>query len=144
MFCFILIRNVISFNHFFFFLMIRRPPRSTLFPYTTLFRSSAPLRRAPHSRGRWPRNPFPGTARCRPKSPGGGSNAIETNSRKVIGWRDGSAGARIFTRRTDRDRSYSRRLVDLITFKLMSGAKLESRAEEMGAMTTIGIIGAGH
>src|SRR3712207_7261130 len=29
----------------FFFLMIRRPPRSTLFPYTTLFRSG---------RGRWP------------------------------------------------------------------------------------------
>src|SRR5256885_12916839 len=27
---------------FFFFLMIRRPPRSTLFPYTTLFRSPAP------------------------------------------------------------------------------------------------------
>src|SRR2546426_8357001 len=27
---------------FFFFLMIRRPPRSTLFPYTTLFRSSIP------------------------------------------------------------------------------------------------------
>src|SRR3712207_9095573 len=26
-------------NIFFFFLMIRRPPRSTLFPYTTLFRS---------------------------------------------------------------------------------------------------------
>src|SRR2546426_3522587 len=26
-------------NFFFFFLMIRRPPRSTLFPYTTLFRS---------------------------------------------------------------------------------------------------------
>src|SRR2546425_11088068 len=26
---------------FFFFLMIRRPPRSTLFPYTTLFRSWA-------------------------------------------------------------------------------------------------------
>src|SRR2546422_3619002 len=26
---------------FFFFLMIRRPPRSTLFPYTTLFRSLA-------------------------------------------------------------------------------------------------------
>src|SRR5438552_18033379 len=27
------------FFFFFFFLMIRRPPRSTLFPYTTLFRS---------------------------------------------------------------------------------------------------------
>src|SRR3989449_11268294 len=35
-----------SFSHlvfFFFFLMIRRPPRSTLFPYTTLFRSVATL-----------------------------------------------------------------------------------------------------
>src|ERR1041385_9478537 len=34
----------------FFFLMIRRPPRSTLFPYTTLFRSvsqAAPGRQAP-------------------------------------------------------------------------------------------------
>src|SRR2546426_3397189 len=29
-------------NSFFFFLMIRRPPRSTLFPYTTLFRSESP------------------------------------------------------------------------------------------------------
>src|SRR5438034_10380009 len=28
-----------SVSLFFFFLMIRRPPRSTLFPYTTLFRS---------------------------------------------------------------------------------------------------------
>src|SRR5882762_10547139 len=30
----------------FFFLMIRRPPRSTLFPYTTLFRSPMFSRRA--------------------------------------------------------------------------------------------------
>src|SRR6185436_21170692 len=30
----------------FFFLMIRRPPRSTLFPYTTLFRSSKPKSRS--------------------------------------------------------------------------------------------------
>src|SRR2546421_4020800 len=30
------------FNFLFFFLMIRRPPRSTLFPYTTLFRSPQP------------------------------------------------------------------------------------------------------
>src|SRR2546426_4013277 len=28
-----------SYGSLFFFLMIRRPPRSTLFPYTTLFRS---------------------------------------------------------------------------------------------------------
>src|SRR5947209_20612978 len=39
----------------FFFLMIRRPPRSTLFPYTTLFRSPQPHRR--RRRGR--------AARCR-------------------------------------------------------------------------------
>src|SRR2546430_4038541 len=31
---------------FFFFLMIRRPPRSTLFPYTTLFRSGRARREA--------------------------------------------------------------------------------------------------
>src|SRR2546430_13031287 len=36
---------------FFFFLMIRRPPRSTLFPYTTLFRSIA-RRGSPGSRAR--------------------------------------------------------------------------------------------
>src|SRR2546426_8089847 len=44
---------------FFFFLMIRRPPRSTLFPYTTLFRSQRrrwrrrvpASARTPHSRG---------------------------------------------------------------------------------------------
>src|SRR3712207_7551527 len=34
---------VLIFFSFFFFLMIRRPPRSTLFPYTTLFRSLAHL-----------------------------------------------------------------------------------------------------
>src|ERR1022692_725958 len=34
-------RHHLSVRVFFFFLMIRRPPRSTLFPYTTLFRSSA-------------------------------------------------------------------------------------------------------
>src|SRR2546426_11104131 len=31
--------NFLSIKSSFFFLMIRRPPRSTLFPYTTLFRS---------------------------------------------------------------------------------------------------------
>src|SRR3712207_7957324 len=33
----------------FFFLMIRRPPRSTLFPYTTLFRSKYANRRLYHT-----------------------------------------------------------------------------------------------
>src|SRR5256885_11919524 len=33
-------------GYIFFFLMIRRPPRSPLFPYTTLFRSPSPLPRS--------------------------------------------------------------------------------------------------
>src|SRR3712207_8645075 len=36
----------------FFFLMIRRPPRSTLFPYTTLFRSRSTVAFAVASSGR--------------------------------------------------------------------------------------------
>src|ERR1035437_10999786 len=35
------LRLDLSVSLVFFFLMIRRPPRSTLFPYTTLFRSDA-------------------------------------------------------------------------------------------------------
>src|SRR5260370_15341266 len=35
----------------FFFLMIRRPPRSTLFPYTTLFRSLTSAESPRHARG---------------------------------------------------------------------------------------------
>src|SRR3712207_8077591 len=58
-----------SFLYFFFFLMIRRPPRSTLFPYTTLFRSSCGIPRAqPHTHCSNPMmrtNPssFPGASR---------------------------------------------------------------------------------
>src|SRR3712207_8954681 len=53
----------------FFFLMIRRPPRSTLFPYTTLFRSGRATPAAPTSPcggprgGREQRDP-------RPRAPG--------------------------------------------------------------------------
>src|SRR2546425_6308809 len=51
--------------------MIRRPPRSTLFPYTTLFRSpetqrrsASPFRSAPNGRGpRTPRRPSRSTPR---------------------------------------------------------------------------------
>src|SRR5258707_12153045 len=43
------LRKLIARLHtlFFFFLMIRRPPRSTLFPYTTLFRSRHRRERGP-------------------------------------------------------------------------------------------------
>src|SRR6266849_4163456 len=52
----------VLFSVFFFFLMIRRPPRSTLFPYTTLFRSLAkryqpgPVAARPHPAGACPRS----------------------------------------------------------------------------------------
>src|SRR5260370_27943190 len=47
--------------------MIRRPPRSTLFPYTTLFRSSPRVRL--HRAGRRPRRRGAGTG----AAPGGGA-----------------------------------------------------------------------
>src|SRR3712207_9496027 len=47
-----------------FFLMIRRPPRSTLFPYTTLFRSRSPCRSGRRRR--------PGAARSRSSPPEAG------------------------------------------------------------------------
>src|SRR5258708_20715634 len=69
----------------FFFLMIRRPPRSTLFPYTTLFRAMHRLlmekavggvtspeaprslrRRPPRGRPQWHLSPWHGLARERP------------------------------------------------------------------------------
>src|SRR6266496_5131829 len=43
----------IIFLYFFFFLMTRRPPRSTLFPYTTLFRSCCTASRE-MALGAWP------------------------------------------------------------------------------------------
>src|SRR2546429_7000093 len=56
-----------------FFLMIRRPPRSTLFPYTTLFRSRLPERGCPHQvRAALPRGAHAprarGAARPEPRS----------------------------------------------------------------------------
>src|SRR2546422_4607689 len=65
---------------FFFFLMIRRPPRSTLFPYTTLFRSRLARRPAP-PRARDPRR---GDARrdVRVRRPRRGSGRITGGDRK--------------------------------------------------------------
>src|SRR5215813_14931964 len=59
---------------FFFFLMIRRPPRSTLFPYTTLFRSSTPS--VPKSLFTSPFPPSCGSAR----SPGRDARSEEHTS----------------------------------------------------------------
>src|SRR2546429_4049867 len=53
---------------FFFFLMIRRPPRSTLFPYTTLFRSRSTLRGSRYRRAANPHSVFLGRM-CEPHCP---------------------------------------------------------------------------
>src|SRR2546422_7169337 len=65
---------------FFFFLMIRRPPRSTLFPYTTLFRS----------RGRRDAGSGSGTSSGRPEPrPARGASSS---------WRQRAAASRILQR----------------------------------------------
>src|SRR5258708_26937171 len=65
--------------------MIRRPPRSTLFPYTTLFRSlrgRRPVGEEPHRRGPWhPRFGAPlRRERLRPVSPFGRCRSEEHTS----------------------------------------------------------------
>src|SRR6476661_9230627 len=49
---FMIMKSFFCLLDFFFFLMIRRPPRSTLFPYTTLFRT-----RGARASGRRPSEP---------------------------------------------------------------------------------------
>src|SRR5690348_18066871 len=81
---------------YFFFLMIRRPPRSTLFPYTTLFRSRPPPgaeipqcrggggapRRGPGCRGRSrrPSSPRPRGGRARGVPPRSEEHTSELQS----------------------------------------------------------------
>src|SRR5256885_10037083 len=62
---------------FFFFLMIRRPPRSTLFPYTTLFRSSPT-----------PSPVIPGFG-------GGGQSCVVHNGQFCAGWFMDNFGSRL-------------------------------------------------
>src|SRR5258706_8480822 len=77
---------------FFFFLMIRRPPRSTLFPYTTLFRAPSGAQRGF----------FPGVSRGR------------LSLRGILrGW--GLAGSRLLpAQRTDRVVPTARRACGLL------------------------------
>src|SRR2546426_8578929 len=62
---------------FFFFLMIRRPPRSTLFPYTTLFRSRGD--RSPNRARTW----CGGPARCGPSSGERGARCEDRKSTRL-------------------------------------------------------------
>src|SRR5215813_14681774 len=73
-----LVGGVYCVSVLFFFLMIRRPPRSTLFPYTTLFRSA----RSPDgARGR-PTDPAsPGSGRARRRAGRSEEHTSELQSR---------------------------------------------------------------
>src|SRR2546427_7326526 len=68
----------------FFFLMIRRPPRSTLFPYTTLFRSHLGADRA--DRG------VDAGARGRRGTVAAGGRAVSTGLLRLLPIAPGSAG----------------------------------------------------
>src|SRR5687768_18509871 len=71
---FVLILSLLLF--LFFFLMIRRPPRSTLFPYTTLFRSPFPPLAAPRL---WQRGgSLPARTTTRSESPVCGACTVTT------------------------------------------------------------------
>src|SRR5258706_14801592 len=73
----------------FFFLMIRRPPRSTLFPYTTLFRSH---RRDPPPRAGGRGDPLPGD---------GGFSARPDHRRRPRGALDPHRSAAVHAGRRD-------------------------------------------
>src|SRR2546429_4578665 len=99
----------------FFFLMIRRPPRSTLFPYTTLFRSGLGVRRAygqpvrsgrtPSVRPRLPAGPAPdhrGAVGGRHHPPGGPRRESSAISRSDRPRASGAPGGRSVGRRPPR------------------------------------------
>src|SRR5215203_6639692 len=69
---------------FFFFLMIRRPPRSTLFPYTTLFRSGR-LPAGPRDLVRSPlRRPWPAGGSPAGPPPRSEEHTSELQSRQYL------------------------------------------------------------
>src|SRR3712207_9388566 len=68
-------KTTASYDVFFFFLMIRRPPRSTLFPYTTLFRS--------RERGEPPRSRSRGDGEAREQRRGRAPGAAGSGSARA-------------------------------------------------------------
>src|SRR5438067_9212149 len=72
----------------FFFLMFRPPPRSTLFPYTTLFRS-ANRRVGKRGFGRRVDRALRADARqIRDRRPGAGTRGVVQSERAECAWRD--------------------------------------------------------
>src|SRR5256885_11628207 len=74
--------SIYIFFVFFFFLMIRRPPRSTLFPYTTLFRSGPNAAAAPYHAS--PRPQLLDLRRRQRLRPGGDRKSTRLNSSHLV------------------------------------------------------------
>src|SRR2546430_6663844 len=110
-FCYFLcfsIRKPLHRPLYFFFLMIRRPPRSTLFPYTTLFRSARPFPpRIGTPREPWSEVPTP---RARPVRPLGAGRM------PVMRVRRGARGSLIATGRARSLTATRRRSYDIARF----------------------------
>src|SRR5256885_8881746 len=81
--------------------MIRRPPRSTLFPYTTLFRSRAATRQSRH-----PELPGQETARSRGLAPGTSPSRRRKCAKKCV--RDSAGRSHPFLRNALEDRKSTR------------------------------------
>src|SRR2546426_5289582 len=90
---------------FFFFLMIRRPPRSTLFPYTTLFRSQRPRAGGAVGAGILAAGGGDGGGRNPEAHDGGGGNFSRAHTFLLRGSRDARAPPH---GRRDRDRKSTR------------------------------------
>src|SRR6266571_4302069 len=90
------------FFFFFFFLMIRRPPRSTLFPYTTLFRSPRCTRgpRAGRTPPPGPASPARSGGRRRERRAAGGRTRPGLGARTSRRWsaRGGAPALPLYTR----------------------------------------------
>src|SRR3712207_7920411 len=76
----VLLFDCLFYSSDFFFLMIRRPPRSTLFPYTTLFRSGSVVRFNPLASVTWPTVPKRWTSNLRCTQPDGSVRSEEHTS----------------------------------------------------------------
>src|SRR5476649_2613235 len=103
------------YSRVFFFLMIRRPPRSTLFPYTTLFRSRRSSRRT-RSRHRAP------PAGCRADRKSTRLNSSHTvisyavfclKKKKTVAQREADARG-ILLREGSREEEYGQKTCDLV------------------------------
>src|SRR2546422_8421701 len=99
----------------FFFLMIRRPPRSTLFPYTTLFRSL-----------------FSSTGGGRPRSAGGsfgggGASVIPRGSAAIPAGEQQPVKIEVFVKRSEEHTSELQSRLHLVCRLLLEKKKNQAR-----------------